>query len=153
MARCVQKASHFSSVFFTFHLLTEWNGGYTYLGNLERVYEQTDRLGPRHTGSPYSKDSRVRAAPRLGDRAAIETGFRRRPAGQRWVALPCLAQARAGRLDYCGVETQRKQSSRQVLQLDASRPQRIRKRGRQLESPLRRHLARSETQGGLRYAF
>src|SRR5262249_732530 len=65
--------------------------GYTHLGNQERVYEQTDRLGPGHTGSAYPENSGVRAAPRLGNRAAVETGLRRRPAGQRRVALPCPA--------------------------------------------------------------
>src|SRR5262245_6423435 len=80
---------------------------YTRLGNQERVYEQTDRPGPEHTGPAYPEDSCVRAAPRLGDWATPETGFRRRPAGQRRVALPCPAQAGTGGLDHGRVETER----------------------------------------------
>src|SRR5262249_2741816 len=107
---------------------------YTYLGNRGGSYEQTDRPGPGHTGPTYPEDSCVRTAPWLGDRTAVETGFRRRPAGERRVALPCPAQAGAGGLDYCGMETQREQSSRQVLFADAPRSQGVGKRGCQLES-------------------
>src|SRR5215475_7272619 len=73
--------------------------GYTHLGNQVRAYEQTNRLGPGYPGPAYPEDSCVRAAPRLGNRATPETGLRRRPAGQRLVALPCPAQAGAGGLD------------------------------------------------------
>src|SRR5215470_11691015 len=138
-----------------FHLPLAYREGhdYTHLGNRGGSYEQTDRSGPGHAGPAYSEDSCIRAAPRLGNRAAVKTGLRRGPAGQRRVALPCFAQAGARGVDYRGMEVQREQSSRQVLQPDAPRPQRIRKRGLQLGSPLRRHYARGETQGGLRYAF
>src|SRR5262245_46199411 len=80
---------------------------YTYLGNQGRAYEQTDRPRPGHTRSTYLEDSRVRAAQWLGHRAAPETGLRRRPVCQRRVALPCPAQAGAGGLDYCRMETKR----------------------------------------------
>jgi hypothetical protein len=64
--------------------------GYTHLGNQGRAYKQTDRLGPACAGPAYSEDSRVRAAPRLGDQAAVETDLWRCPSGQRWVAHPAL---------------------------------------------------------------
>src|SRR5215510_10179367 len=68
---------------------------YTHLGNQGRAHEQINRFGPRYPGPLDLEDPGVRATPRLGDRAAVETGLRRRPAGQRRVALPCPAQGRA----------------------------------------------------------
>src|SRR5262249_11717139 len=81
--------------------------GYTHLGNRGGLYEQTDRPGSGYPGPAYPEDSRVRAAPWLGDRAAPETGLRRCPVCQRRIALPCPAQAGAGGLDYCRMETKR----------------------------------------------
>src|SRR5215475_2987182 len=74
---------------------------YTRLGNRGGSYEQTDRPGPGHPGPAYPEDSCVRAAQRLGDRATPEAGLRRRPAGERRIALPRPAQAGARGLDYC----------------------------------------------------
>src|SRR5215831_6359156 len=92
-----------------FHIPLAYREGpdYTHLGNQVRAYEQTYRPGPGHTGPTYPEDSRVRAAPRLGDRAAPETSLRRRPTGQRRITLPCSAQAGAGGLDQGRVEAER----------------------------------------------
>src|SRR5262245_50665693 len=99
-----------------------------------------------------SEDTCAGASPWLGGGATPEAGFRQRPASQRRIALPGLAQVGAGGLDRLRMEAQREQPPGQVLPLDATGPQATRKGGGQLGSALRRHLACGATRGGLRDA-
>src|SRR5215472_11513589 len=79
----IPREKHVEEAVFHLPLAYREGHGYTHLGNRGGLHEQTDRPGPGYPGPAYPEDSRVRAAPRLGGRAAVETGLRRRPAGQR----------------------------------------------------------------------
>jgi hypothetical protein len=97
---------HFSPVFHI-PLAYREDSVYPHLGNRWRLHEQTDRLGPMRLGPSYSEDPGVGAVPWPGDRPAPQASFRRRPAGQRWITLPGLAQAGTGGLDHRRVEAER----------------------------------------------
>src|SRR5205807_3232841 len=63
-------------------------------------------------------------------------------AGHRRIALPCTAQAGAGRLDHGRVETDREQPAREVLFAHAPGPKATRIRGGELAAAVDGHLAR-----------
>ena len=79
----------------------------------------------------------------------LKSHLRRRAAGQRRIALPGPAQARAGRLDHRRVEADREQPAREVLFAHAPRQEAARIGGGELAAAVVRHLARRPALGGL----
>src|SRR4026209_1676741 len=94
--------------------------------------EQPARPGASPPRPAAVEDPRARAAPCVGDLAAVEADLGRRTAGERRVALPRPPQAGTGGLDQRGVETEREQSPREILRADAARPPASRARGGQM---------------------
>ena len=66
--------------------------------------EQAFGFGAGDFGFAAAEDFGAGANEWLCDQFATEAGFWGRVAGERRVALPCPAQAGAGRLDHGGVE-------------------------------------------------
>src|ERR1043166_1012798 len=123
--------------------------GETVYAPLGYRYEQTDRPRARNSGSAAAQTARPRAAAWVGDQPAAPSAVRRRPAGQRRVALPGAAQARTGRLDQSRVEDDGKQPQGEVLRADPPGTKTAGCRSGELEAALVSNLARRSTLGGV----